>query len=122
MESFFLIQQAKRYHLDNEDYFEVLKQDITIEQPDCISIPILDNESFDVLNSVAIEVESPQEIRSHPQQVKSNMTKSLEWFSKVEMWCYEDTQDKLQDILDEINPQQRSKITIMPVHQDGSLA
>ncbi len=122
MESFFLIQQAKRHHLDNEDYFEVLKQDITIEQPDCISIPILDNESFDVLNSVAIEIESPQEIQSHPDQVKSNMTKSLQWFFKVEMWCYEDSQDKLQDILDEIDPQQRDRITIMPVHKDGSLA
>jgi len=122
MESFFLIQQAKKHHLDNEDYFEVLKQDITIEQPDCISIPILDNESFDVLNSVAIEIESPQEIRSHPDQVKSNMTKSLQWFSKVEMWCYEDMQDKLQDILNEIDPPQRDRITIMPVRQDGSLA
>jgi DNA-binding MarR family transcriptional regulator len=122
MESFFLIQQAKRYHLDNEDYFEVLKQDITIEQPDAVSIPMLDNDSFDVLNGVAIEIESPQEIRSHPQQVKSNMTKSLQWFSRVEMWCYDDTQDKIQDILEEINPQQRDRIMIMPVHQDGSLA
>jgi len=122
MESFFLIQQAKKYHLDNEDYFEVLKQDITIEQPDAISIPILDNDSFDVLNSVAIEIESPQEIRSHPQQVKSNMTKNLQWFSRVEMWCYDDTQDKIQDILEEIDPQLIPRITIMPVHQDGSLA
>ena len=122
MESFFLIQQAKKHHLDNEDYFEVLRQDITIEQPDCISIPILDNDSFDVLNSVAIEIESPQEIRSHPQQVKSNMTKSLEWFSRVEMWCYVDTQDKIQEILEEIDPHQRNRITIMPVRQDGSLA
>jgi len=122
MESFFLIQQAKKYHLDNEDYFEVLKQDITIEQPDAISIPILDNDSFDVLNSVAIEIESPQEIMSHPQQVKSNMTKSLQWFSRVEMWCYDDTQDKMQDILEEIDPQLISRITIMPVRQDGSLA
>jgi len=121
MESFFLIQQAKKYHLDNEDYFEVLKQDITIEQPDAISIPMLDNDSFDVLNSVAIEIESPQEIRSHPQQVKSNMTKSLQWFSRVEMWCYDDTQDKMQDILEEIDPQLIPKITIMPVRQDGSL-
>jgi len=122
MESFFLIQQAKKHHLDNENYFEVLRQDITIEQPDCISIPILDNDSFDVLNSVAIEIESPQEIKSHPQQVKSNMTKSLEWFSKMEMWCYADTKDKLQDILDEVDLQQRDRITIMPVYQDGSLA
>jgi len=122
MESFFLIQQAKKHHLDNEDYFEVLRQDITIEQPDCISIPILDNDSFDVLNSVAIEIESPQEIRSHPQQVKSNMTKSLEWFSRVEMWCYDDSQDKIQEILEEIDPHQRNRITIMPVHQDSSLA
>ena len=122
MESFFLIQQAKKHHLDNEDYFEVLRQDITIKQPDCISIPILDNDSFDVLNSVAIEIESPQEIRSHPQQVKSNMTKSLEWFSRVEMWCYVDTQDKIQEILEEIDPHQRNRITIMPVRQDGSLA
>ena len=122
MESFFLIQQAKKYHLDNEDYFEVLKQDITIEQPDAIAIPILDNESFDVLNSVAIEIESPQEIRSHPEQVKSNMTKNLQWFSRVEMWCYEDTKDKLQGMLDEMDPQYRDRVTIIPVHKDGSLA
>lgn len=123
MESFYLIQEAKRHHLDNACYFEVLKQDITIEQPDAISIPILDNESFDVANSVAIEIESPQEIRAHPEQVKSNMTKNLEWFSKVEVWCYEDTQEKIQKILDSIdNPEYWNKITIMPVHPDGSPA
>ena len=121
MESFFLIQEAKRHHLDNACYFEVLKQDITIEQPDAISIPTLDNESFDVANSVAIEIESPQEIRAHPEQVKSNMTKNLEWFSKVEVWCYEDTQEKVQRILDSIdNPEFWNKVTIMPVHPDGS--
>ncbi len=123
MESFYLVQEAKRQHLDNACYFEVLKQDITIEQPDAISIPMLDNESFDVANSVAIEIESPQEIRAHPEQVKSNMTKNLEWFSKVEVWCYEDTQDKIQKILDSIeNPEYWNKITIMPVHPDGSPA
>ena len=122
MESFFLIQKAKRHHLDNAFYFEVLRQDITIEQPDAISIPILDNESFDVANSVAIEIESPQEIRAHPDQVKSNMTKNLEWFSKVEVWCYEDTQDKIQRILDSIDPEFGNKITIMPVHERGSPA
>ncbi len=57
MESFFLIQKAKRHYLDNACYFEVLKQDIAIEQPDAISIPILDNESFDVANAVAIKIE-----------------------------------------------------------------
>ncbi len=122
MESFFLIQKAKRHHLDNAYYFEVLKQDITIEQPDAISIPILDNESFDVVNAVAIEIESPQEIRAHPEQVKSNMTKSLQWFSKVEVWCYEDTQDKIQKILDSIDFEYQNKITIMPVHEHSSSA
>ena len=122
MESFFLIQQAKRHHLDNACYFEVLKQDITVEQPDAISIPILDNESFDVANAVAIEIESPQEIRAHPEQVKSNMTKSLKWFSKVEVWCYEDTQEKIQRILDSIDPEFGNKITIMPVHERSSPA
>ena len=122
MESFFLIQKAKRYHLDNACYFEVLRQDITIEQPDAISIPILDNESFDVANAVAIEIESPQEIRAHPDQVKSNMTKNLEWFSKVEVWCYEDTQDKIQKILDSIDPEYWNKITIMPVQGHSSPA
>ena len=123
MESFYLIQEAKRHHLDNACYFEVLRQDITIEQPDAISIPMLDNESFDVANAVAIEIESPQEIRAHPEQVKANMTKNLEWFSKVEVWCYEDTQDKIQKILNSIeNPEYWNKITIMPVHPDGSSA
>ena len=120
MESFFLIQQAKRHHLDHACYFEVLKQDITIEQPDAISIPMLDNESFDVANAVAIEIESPQEIRAHPEQVKSNMTKNLQWFSKVEVWCYQDTQEKIQRILDSIDPEYWNKITIMPVHEHGS--
>ena len=122
MESFFLIQKAKRHHLDNACYFEVLRQDITIEQPDAISIPMLDNESFDVANAVAIEIESPQEIRAHPEQVKSNMTKNLEWFSKVEVWCYEDTQDKIQKILDSIDSEYWNKITIMPVQGHGSPA
>jgi len=122
MESFFLIQEAKRHHLDYACYFEVLRQDITIEQPDAISIPILDNESFDVANAVAIEIESPQEIRAHPEQVKSNMIKSLEWFSKVEVWCHENTQDKIQKILDSIDPEYWNKIIIMPVRQRGSSA
>ena len=122
MESFFLIQKAKKHHLDNACYFEVLKQDITIEQPDAISIPMLDNESFDVANAVAIEIESPQEIRAHPDQVKSNMTKNLELFSKVEIWCYEDTQEKIQRILDSIDPEFGNKITIIPVHERSSPA
>ncbi len=122
MESFFLIQQAKRHHLNNACYFEVLRQDITIEQPDAISIPILDNESFDVANAVAIEIESPQEIRAHPEQVKLNMTKSLQWFSKVEVWCYEDTQEKVQRILDSVDSKYWNKVTIMPVHERSSSA
>ncbi|WP_420544680.1 hypothetical protein [Nitrosopumilus sp.] len=122
MESFFLIQEAKKHHLDHGRYFEILKQDITIEQPDAISIPTLDNESFDVANGIAIEIESPQEIRAHPEQVKSNMAKNLQWFSKVEVWCYEDTQDKIQRILDSIDPEYWNKITIMSVHQHGSSA
>ena len=124
MESFYLIQQAKKHYLDCENYFEALKQDISIEQPDCIAIPILDNEGFDILNATAIEIESPQEIRSHQEQVKSNMTKNLQWFSKIEIWCYADTQTKIQDMLDalDIEQDQKHKITIMPVHKRGSLA
>ena len=64
-------------------------------------------------NADAIEIESPEEIRAHPEQVKSNMTKNLKWFSEVEVWCYEYTQDKIQMILDSIDPEYWNNITIM---------
>ncbi len=52
------------------------------------------------------------------------MTKNLKWFSKIEVWCYADTQDKIQEILDtmDIEQDQIHKISIMPVHKCGSPA
>jgi len=49
------------------------------------------------------------------------MTKNLLWFAKIEVWCYVDTQDKIQDMIDTVEQDQRHKITIMPVHKRGSL-
>ena len=122
MESFYLIQKAKKHYLDNTSYFEVLKQDISIQQPDAIMIPVLDNESFSVSKSIAIEIETQQEIRSHPEQVRSNMEKNLQHFSRVEVWCYAENCDAIQKISESLDLEKRLRIGIMPVQRDGSLA
>ncbi len=123
MESFYLIQRAKHRYLDQEHYFETLRQDISIEQPDAIAVPILDNESFSVTSSVAIEVETPQEVRAHPEQVKSNMVKNMEWFSRIQVWCYAESRDAIQKILDSLEIEQKDiKIDIMSVQNDGTQA
>jgi len=120
MESFYLIQKAKDHYLAHQCYFETLKQDISIEQPDAIAIPHLDNESFNILKAMAIEIETPQEIRSHPEQVKTNMIKNLDTFCTVEIWCYHESADALQNIKANLGVEQRLQIKIMPVHKDGS--
>ncbi len=122
MESFYLIQKAKEHHLARQCYFETLKQDISIEQPDAIAIPHLDNESFNIMKAMAIEIETPQEIRSHPEQVKTNMIKNLDTFCTVEMWCYQESADALQNIKENLGVEQRLQIKIMPVQKDGSQA
>jgi len=120
MESFYLIQKAKDHYLAYQCYFETLKQDISIEQPDAIAIPHLDNESFNIMRALAIEIETPQEIRSHPEQVKTNMIKSLDTFCTVEIWCYQENADALQNIKENLDVEQRLHIKIMPVQKDGS--
>ena len=120
MESFYLIQKTKDHYLAHQCYFETLKQDISIEQPDAIAIPHLDNESFNIMRALAIEIETPQEIRSHPEQVKTNMIKSLDTFCTVEIWCYQENADALQNIKENLDVEQRLHIKIMPVQKDGS--
>ena len=120
MESFHLIQKAKEHYLESGNYVEILKQDIQIVQPDAVSIPRLDNDSFDISNANAIEIETPQEIRSHPKQVKFNMIKNLQWFSSVHVWCYDESKEMIQKIFDSLDVGQRIYIQIMTVQQDGS--
>ena len=122
MESFYLIQQAKDHYLNNGSYFEVLQQDIAIEQPDAIAVPLLDNESFNIAVAESIEIETPQEVRSHPEQVRSNMVKNLQWFSSVKIWCYEESKDAILKISESLDLEQRLHLQIMSVHRDGSLA
>ena len=70
-----------------------------------------------------IEIETPQETRSHPEQVKANMIKNLDTFRTVQMWCYQDSADALQSIKEEnLTPEQQLQIRIMPVQKDGSQA
>jgi rubrerythrin len=120
VESAYLIQNAKEHHLMQEHYFEALSQQIGKELCDAIAIPRLDRDNFDILKSIAIEVESPEEVRAHPDQVRANMLKNLSLFIKTEVWCYEESKDAIERIRDELGSDAMSRIDVIAVQKDGS--
>jgi len=73
-------------------------------RPDFIAFPY-DKSTFRVnyTEAIAIEIESPNEIEVHPEQVKRNMLKYIQIqniFNEIHIWTSEEKFDKLKEIYD----------------------
>jgi hypothetical protein len=73
-------------------------------RPDFVAIKY-EKPSFklDYSNAIAIEIESPNEIEVHPEQVRHNMEKYIpvtSLFKEIHIWTSEDKFDKLKNIYD----------------------
>jgi hypothetical protein len=97
-----LLLKARDHYLSEGWLFIPLKQIPGASMPDAIAIPPLGKrarEGWDFTNAVAVEVETPDEIRAHPDQVLLNIVKNFaRGLRNVEIRCTEDSMDKVTDL------------------------
>jgi len=99
-------------------YVAPAKQDQNLtSRPDLIAIPI-DKASLRTMydKTIAIEVESCNELSVHPEQVVHNWRKeSTKDFSEIHSWTYEECFDKLQQLYNQLSDAEKNKVKIFSI-------
>lgn len=99
--AFELLKRARDDWRDShrDSLFITLRQLSNKDMPDAIIVPPLlkgGREGWSFFDAIAIEIETPEEIRAHPEQVLYNMVKNFAiGFKKVQFYCSIDSFDKL---------------------------
>ena len=66
--------------------------------------------------SIAIEIESCNELSVHPEQVMHNFRKeSTKDFAEVHSWAYEECFDKLQQLYNQLSDAEKNKVKIFSI-------
>jgi len=98
-----IARKAMLYYLKHGYYVVPVLLEGPIERPDLVAVPIKDNYQLDLDNAIAIEIESPQEVLTHPDQVLKNLTKeSIKHFEEIHIWTSKRVTDKLYNIINRI--------------------
>jgi energy-coupling factor transporter ATP-binding protein EcfA2 len=96
-------------------YVAPAKQSSNLEsRPDLVAIPI-DRATLrpEYDRAIAIEIESCNEISTHPEQVVRNWRKeSVKDFLEVHSWTYEECFDKLQQLYNQLSDVEKNKVKI----------
>ncbi|MEM4114660.1 type IV secretion system DNA-binding domain-containing protein (plasmid) [Sulfolobus tengchongensis] len=83
-------------------------------RPDLVALPI--NKStynVDYEKAIAIEIESCNELETHPEQVIHNFRKeSVKDFSEVHSWTLETCFNKLQELYNQLSDEEKKKVKI----------
>ena len=99
-------------------YVAPAKQSPILEsRPDLVAIPI-DRATLrsEYDRAIAIEVESCNEISTHPEQVVHNWRKeSTKDFLEVHSWTYEECSDKLQQLYNQLSDLEKNKVKIFSI-------
>jgi len=102
--AFEILKRAKDDWRDShkDSLFITLRQFPNKDMPDAIVVPPLlkgGREGWSFFDAIAIEIETPEEIRAHPEQVLYNMVKNFAiGFKKVQFYCSIDSFDKLIEL------------------------
>ena len=107
-------RRAILHYLERGWYVCVARQDPGLRnRPDLVAVPI-DKTGWSLRygEAIAVEVESCNEVETHPEQVSRNLVKGYELikqgiFRQVEFWTTETCRDKLAKILEETAKQHR---------------
>jgi hypothetical protein len=99
-------------------YVAPAKQSPNLEsRPDLVAIPIdraTLRPKYD--RAIAIEIESCNEILTHPEQVVRNWRKeSVKDFLEVHSWTYEECFDKLQQLYNQLSDAEKNKVKIFSI-------
>jgi DNA helicase HerA-like ATPase len=96
-------------------YIAPARQDLDMKsRPDLVALPI-DKATLRPLyeKAVAVEVESCNELNTHPEQVVHNFRKeSTKDFSEVHSWTFEECFDKLKQLYDQLTEEEKKKVKV----------
>jgi hypothetical protein len=99
-------------------YVAPAKQDQSLtSRPDIVAIPIDKSTLRPIYDrSIAIEIESCNELSVHPEQVMHNFRKeSTKDFAEVHSWTNEECFDKLQQLYNQLSDAEKNKVKIFTV-------
>jgi len=99
-------------------YVAPAKQDQSLtSRPDIVAIPIDKSTLRPIYDrSIAIEIESCNELSVHPEQVMHNFRKeSTKDFAEVHSWAYEECFDKLQQLYNQLSDVEKNKVKIFSI-------
>jgi len=91
--------------LFSEDWLYIaLKQVPNLSMPDVIAIPPLEGKrerwGWSFIGAIPIEIESPDAVRAHPDQVMFNLVKDFAiGFKKLEVYCLRKSYDKILSLI-----------------------
>jgi DNA helicase HerA-like ATPase len=89
-------------------------QSLPGSKPDLVAVAYDAKGRPDLKRAIAVEVESPEEVRRHPEQVIENMVKpSTYYFHEVQVWTLEDDIELVTKMRDSLSdPTKRAKVTL----------
>ncbi|BDC18226.1 DUF87 domain-containing protein [Acidianus sp. HS-5] len=101
-------------YMRNKYYVATVKQTPDLAaRPDLVAIPLDQNYTLRYDQTIAIEIESCNEINVHPEQVVRNWRKeSVRDFAEVHSWTYEECFSKLQELYNQLSDEEKKKVKI----------
>ncbi|WP_338601371.1 DUF87 domain-containing protein [Sulfolobus tengchongensis] len=83
-------------------------------RPDLVAMPYdVSNYTLDYEKAVAVEIESCNELETHPEQVVRNWRKpSTNDFSEIHTWTLEECFNKLQELYNQLSDEEKKKVKI----------
>ena len=94
-------------------YYVAVAKQTGDARPDLVAIPLDANFKPHYSRSVAVEIESCNELSVHPEQVVHNWRKeSVKDFSEVHSWTYAECFDKLQELYNQLSDEEKKKVKI----------
>ncbi len=95
-----IARKAMLYYLKHNYYVVPVLLEGPEPRPDLVAIPLKEGYQLDLDNAIAVEIESPQEVQAHPDQVLRNLTKeSTKHFKEIHVWTSKEVSDKLKEIV-----------------------
>ncbi len=97
--------KARAYYLNHWMFFTLGKQDRVEMKPDCIAY------DYDQGKAIAVEVESPNHVQTHPEELKAHLL-HVEPFKELHVWIKEESKAKVEGLLYQLQSDQTPKIKV----------
>ena len=114
---------SEKYLIEGGMFFQELPQHKGLIRPDGYFLRELDSREWDNSTAVALECETPSEVRAHTDQVFSNMAKNFVLgFGNVAVWAFEEDRERVERVIEQLPPVLAARVTLECVASSGKEA